>query len=404
MPLISRRTYLKRRVAVFTSLALVLGGGIYIPTALLSPLDPVAAQSVHYATPASTAATLDWPSGTSSAVGAADVPGILASNGTTEPRPIASISKVITSLVVLDEKPLKPGSSGPDITFDATDAALYDSYRAKLGTVKPVHAGLVLSQLQLMQVVLVSSANNYADSLSRWAFGSRAAFLAATKAWLAAHSLTGTTLLEPTGMNPGNTSTASDLVSIGKLVLANPVLAAIVSTKSVTVPEVGVLTNTNKLLGIDGIDGIKTGTLREAGACLLFAATVPVGSRSVTVVGAVLGGEDHRALDAAVRSLLDSVADGFEEVTLTHAGDEFAHYRTPWAGQAAAVAGSDETVALWRGTPVHATVDTVPLRTGLRGAAVGAVTFTIGSRTIKIPLTLDRDIADPGPWWRLTNP
>ena len=107
---------------------------------------------------------------------------------------------------------MKPGSAGPDITFDAADAALYDSYRAQQGTVKPVHAGLVLSQLQLMQVVLVSSANNYADSLARWAFGSRAAFLAATKAWLAAHSLTGTTLLEPTGMNPGNTSTASDLV------------------------------------------------------------------------------------------------------------------------------------------------------------------------------------------------
>jgi serine-type D-Ala-D-Ala carboxypeptidase (penicillin-binding protein 5/6) len=251
---------------------------------------------------------------------------------------------------------------------------------------------------------LVSSANNYADSLARWAFGSRSAFLAATKTWLAAHSLTGTTLLEPTGMNPGNTSTASDLVSIGKLVLADPVLAAIVSTKSVTVPQIGVLTNTNKLLGIDGIDGIKTGTLREAGACLLFAATVPVGSRSVTVVGAVLGGADHHALDAAVRSLLDSVADGFEEVTLTHAGEEFAHYRMPWAGQAAAIADSDETVVAWRGSPVHATVDTVPLRTGLRGAAVGAVTFTIGGRTVKIPLTLDRDIDDPGPWWRLTNP
>ena len=56
MPLISRRTYLKRRVAVFTSLALVLGGGIYIPTALLAPLDPVTAQSMPYATPASSAA------------------------------------------------------------------------------------------------------------------------------------------------------------------------------------------------------------------------------------------------------------------------------------------------------------------------------------------------------------
>ena len=400
-----RRTYLKRRLAVFGCLALLLGGGIYVPTALLAPLAPVTAQPMPYTAPVAAEPTLDWPGYAAGAIGAVDVPGTLASNGSADPHPIASISKIITALMVLDEKPLAEGVPGPDITFTPADAALYDSYLARQGTVKPVHAGLVLSELELLQVVLVSSANNYAESLATWAFGSPEAFAAAAKDWLAAHSLTGTTLLEPTGMDPGNTSTAPDLVAIGKLAITNPVLASIVSTKSVTIPAVGTLTNTNKLLGIDGVDGIKTGTLPAAGACLLFAAEIPVGSHSTTVVGVVLGGENHHALDAAVRDLLDSVSDGFHELTLVHAGEVFARYESPWTTSGSdAVARSDETVVVWGGTPVGATVHTDALRSAESGADVGAVTFTVGSRKIRVPLVLDRGIDDPGPWWRLMNP
>ena len=399
-----RRTYLKRRLAVFGCLALLLGGSVYVPTALLAPVAPVIAQPMPYTAPVAADPTLDWPGYAASAIGAVGMPGTLASDGNAAPHPIASISKVITALVVLDEKPLAEGVSGPEITFTEADAALYDSYLARQGTVKPVHAGLVLSELELLQVVLVSSANNYAESLATWAFGSRHAFAAAAEDWLTAHSLRGTTLLEPTGMDPGNTSTAPDLVAIGKLAIANPVLASIVSTKSVTIPGIGTVTNTNKLLGIDGVDGIKTGTLPESGACLLFAAKIPVGSHSTTVVGAVLGGEDHRALDAAVRQLLDSVSDGFHELTLVHAGQVFARYETPWTERSDAVAGSDATVVVWGGTPVGAVVHTDGLRAAESGADVGAVTFTVGSREIRVPLVLKGEIGDPGPWWRLINP
>jgi D-alanyl-D-alanine carboxypeptidase (penicillin-binding protein 5/6) len=38
------------------------------------------------------------------------------------------------------------------------------------------------------------------------------------------------------------------------------------------------------------------------------------------------------------------------------------------------------------------------------GTEVGSVTYTFGESTVTVPLTLDSDISDPGPWWRLLNP
>ena len=225
-----------------------------------------------------------------------------------------------------------------------------------------------------MEVVLVGSANNYAESLASWAFGSESAFLDAARTWLDANGLTSTTLFDSSGMNPGNTSTASDLVELGKIALANPVVAAVVGTKTVTLPYVGKVENTNELLGIDGIEGIKTGTLDEAGACLLFAASITVGDDDIDVVGVILGGTDHSSLNAAVQALLASAIAGFRELSLVKSGDVSYTFSTPWGQSAKAV------------------------------DRVGTVTFTTAGKTITVPIMLDAELSDPGPWWRLTNP
>src|SRR5690606_18923100 len=116
------------------------------------------------------------------------------------------------------------------------------------------------------------------------------------------------------------------LLEIGKLALEHPVVAGIVASATVEVPEFGLLENSNELIGVDGVDGIKTGTLDEAGACLLFATDVLVGETSITVVGVVLGGPDHDTINAHIRALLASVTPGFQELTLVTAGQNIAHY------------------------------------------------------------------------------
>jgi len=53
---------------------------------------------------------------------------------------------------------------------------------------------------------------------------------------------------------------------------------------------VGIIQNTNQLLGTDGVLGIKTGTTDEAGSCLLFAARYACRGRAkVTIVGVIMG-------------------------------------------------------------------------------------------------------------------
>lgn len=388
---------------MFSAAAVVVALGIYLPLTLLAPLGTTAPQLVPFTTPERTAAAPALPGYGASAVGVIGYPEASASAGSTAPLPIASISKIVTTLVVLQAKPLSPGDSGPTITFTAADAALRAKYVALNGETKPLAAGSTISQLDLLRVTLVASANNYADALTGWAFGTRGAFEIAVSAWLSSHGLTHTTIVEPTGINPGNTSTASDLVEIGKLALADPVISQIVSTQSMTLAGVGSFPNTNTLLGHHGVEGIKTGTLNGS-SNLLFAATYRYGSHSVTVVGAVVGATDHKAVDATVTTLLAGVKAGFHEIVLAKKGQAFADFVTPWSQKARAVSTKTASVLVWSNTPVTAVIAAGAARVGAEASAVGRVTFTAGSQTVSVPLALDHALVDPGPWWRLGNP
>ncbi|MBN9240989.1 MAG: D-alanyl-D-alanine carboxypeptidase [Leifsonia sp.] len=391
-------------MAVFGGGLVVLATAFYLPLTLLAPLRSVAPVVETYTPPAAVQPAVTFPSYGASGVGAVGYPGVLASAGSTDALPIASISKIITALVVLDQHPITLDDPGPDITFGDVDQGFYDAQLADGGSVGEMYVGLTLSQRDVMNVMLIESANNYAETLATWAYGSESAFVDAATAWLGKVGLASTSIVEPTGVSPDNRSTVADLVELGKLALANPVVAQIVATQSIDIPNLGPIESSNKLLGIDGVDGIKTGTLDEAGSCLLFAQDHTVGSTTVTIVGVVLGGPDHDTIDAAIQSLLAEVDAGFTEVTLATKGQEFAHYETAWGDAATAVAAQDASVAVWSATPVTAAVDVHDVTLATAGADVGSLTFTVGTRTVTVPLTLSATIDDPGPWWRLTNP
>lgn len=393
----------RRRIGVAAVLAVVLAAGAYVPLALLSPVAPAAASAEQYTAPTTAAPELTFPDYGATAVQALGFDDSLTTSGDDQPRAIASISKVISALVVLDSHPLDDGD-GPTITFDADDAALYDAYLARDGKVAPMPAGLRLTERQALEVSLIESANNYADALATWAFGSTDAYVAAADEWLDENGLTSTTVVEPTGMSPENTSTATDLLSLGRLALAHPVVAEIVRTETTTIPGVGEIENSNELLGLDGVSGIKTGTLDEAGACLLFSADYTIAGQDVTVVGVMLGGADHDSLDVDVQALLASVTAGFQTVDLTRAGDSFGRYALPWGATAEAVASDDARVLVWGAETIDATVSLDDVGPDDAGRTVGSVAFTIDDQTVDVPLELDRPIAEPGAWWRLTHP
>ncbi|MDP9027005.1 MAG: D-alanyl-D-alanine carboxypeptidase, partial [Actinomycetota bacterium] len=212
------------------------------------------------------------------------------------------------------------------------------------------------------------------------------------------------TITDPTGIQPTNAATTADLLTLGTLALADPVIADIVSMTAVTIHDVGTLMNTNSLLGSVGIVGIKTGTLTGAGANLLFASEQKVGDTQVTIVGVVLGGSTHAVVDADIKVLMTGVLAGFHEVTLVSKGDAYATYTTRWGQRTTAIAEKSASVVTWSDTAVTSTSTVTPVTTGSKGLDVGTATFTAAGRTIRVPLGLSRALTDPGPGWRLSHP
>lgn len=398
----------------FGVVLLVVGGaiGTYLPLTLQAPAQG-ATVSVSQPTVAPAAASaLAAPDVGQSAVSVltpgftatAGTSGILAASGGNAAAPMASISKLITALVVLEAKPVTLADPGPVLTFSRADHDLYDKYYLKQATIAPMAIGSMMTEREALETMLVISASNYAEAVSRWAFGSQEAFISATQSWLTKNGLTETRMVEPTGLDIRNVSTPSDLVTLGKLALMNPVIAEIVAQPSVTVANIGTLVSSNKLLGVDGINGIKTGTL-ENYSNLLFSAVIDIGPGApATVVGVVLGGRDHSAVDTAARALLSSIRAGFHFVPVVAVGASFGSFSTPWGDGAGIVSGGTASLLTWSDTPIVVTVVTRPVTSGAVGSKVGTATYTAGESTLAVPLVLSDSIDGPGVGWRLTHP
>lgn len=402
-----KRVYRRRRIVVFSALAVVLAlivsGVVYTSNALGAPI-PAAAPEVSAPEPLVAAPqALALPGFGGYAVGAVGFDGLLAAGSADRSMPTASITKVITALVILDAHPIPAGEGGPEIAYTEADIDIYWDMVAQNGSVAPVAAGSSLTLRESLEAMLLPSGNNYAISLANWAFGSGDEFLVAARAWLDEHGLANTRIADSSGLSLDNVSTPTDLVALGELALAEPALAEIVATKSVDIPELGTIENSNKLLGTHGVDGIKTGTTDDA-ANLLFSADFAVGSSTVTVVGVLLGGENHAALRSAIASLLDSIAPGFHEVAPLEAGQELAEYDTPWGDTARAEAADGASVIVWSDTPVEVEVHAEPVTVAASGDEVGTAIVRAGEQEITVPLVLDAAIEDPGTWWRLSNP
>lgn len=397
--------------AVVTTLVLALAGG-YVGWALTVPIDDAVGTSHAPEAPASVAATIALPTTGASAISIAGADeylgptasGIWATSGPAdEPRSIASITKLVTAMVVLDARPLED-DGGPALTFDKADHALYDKYYVMGATIAPMPTGTTLSLRDALATMLIPSACNYAEAVAEWAFGSQGAFVGAAKRWLAANGLTHTTIVEPTGIDARNTSTPADLIALGKLAAANPAIAQIAGTRSVTLPGPGTIVNTNTLLGSGGITGLKTGTLDDA-SNLLYTATLDVGTPTpLTIVGAALGGSSRQAVNDSVLALLGSIAAGFATVPVAEQGQEVGSYSTPWGSGARVVLGEDASLFTWSDTPITVDMQTHTPTTWKDGEVIGSVTWTAGPNTVSVPVELEGGIRPPTAWWRLTHP
>lgn len=216
-------------------------------------------------------------------------------------------------------------------------------------------------------------------------------------------------MVDTSGLDPGSRSTTQDLLTIGGLVLADPVLSAIVGTASDQLPQLGAVENTNTLIGSDGIDGIKTGTTDEAGRCLLFSADYVVGDQPVQLVGVVLGAASDDELHASVLALLQSAQAGFRTVDVVTAGDVVGSYTTQWGATADIVAEETVSTTIWSAATISGTTEVDDVTSGASGTEVGTARFTVdgislGGTEFTVPVTLAQTLDGPDAGWKLANP
>jgi D-alanyl-D-alanine carboxypeptidase (penicillin-binding protein 5/6) len=328
------------------------------------------------------------------------MPGEVASHAAGVVRPIGSVAKAMTALVVLNDLPLSPGANGPSRVMTEADVTLYHQAVAEGGSNLPVRVGEVLSERDLLLALLLPSADNIAESLAVWASGNRTAFIASLNATAAAMGMHSTHFADPSGISTKTVSTASDLVLLAEAVVANPTLAELVSVQQARLPDGTVLHNLDILLGKDPTWlGIKTGWTGAAGGCLLFAARKSFGSSSgvsVTVWGAVLGQPRARASDpahpelgaafAAAETASSSVLNSYSAVDLNQAMPAITGtVTTMWgdAAQTGLLANAKSDIVLVRSGAVlrfSLTKQSPSLPFGA-GAIVGHVTGVLNATT-----------------------
>ncbi len=207
--------------------------------------------------------------------------------------PIASLTKLLTAMVVLDAK-LDPNEK-LRITHDDVDTLKHSKSRVRVGT--------QMTRLAALEMALMESENRAAAALARTFPGGEAGFVKAMQAKIRSLGLHRTAIAEPTGLSPANTSTATEMAAITAAAARYGEIERITSTKKAKVPVDGrprEIRNTNRLVGTKGwnIRVSKTGYTEEAGRCL--AMRILNGKRPVTVVLLDADGSAQRLRDAAL--------------------------------------------------------------------------------------------------------
>lgn len=350
---------------------------------------------------ANQAAVLPWPAYGQGAL-AAQGYGLLQTYGDQKAVPIASVTKMVTALAILKQKPLTVGQPGPTITITSNDVAIYNSYYARSGSVVRVENGEQLSKLQALQALLLPSADNIADTLVIWAFGSMDSYLAYANKMVADMHLNSTKIADASGLSPNSVSSAQDLVELGLAALDNPLLVNIVSQQTAELPVVGLVNNVNWLLSSNGVIGIKTGNTDEAGGCFLFAAKRSIASQDLIIVGSILQAPDLNSAIKDARKLIMASDSGFESVKAVRKDQVVGAYKTAWGATADVIASQDLNILSWRGSQVQVAAKLNKMESPAKaGVSAGNILVTTGQKAVSAPVTIKSNLSGP-PWiWRL---
>ena len=311
---------------------------------------------------------------------------ILAQKGAWGKAPIASITKLMTVIVTLDNAKLD------DVVRVRSGAAAVGESTINL------HAGERLTVGDLIKAALIQSANDAADALAlHVGKGNRAAFVALMNEKAKELGLEHTHFATPDGLDTaGNYSTAFDVTKLAQAAMAHPEVRSVVKLRTGSIAGGRQLHTWNDLLGVfRGIYGVKTGHTGRAGWCEVAA----VKRNGVTLYTTVLGSPTRSQRNADLTALLSWGISRYRPVWLVEPGRTYMLSHVGYGKKPVALVAARGLVRPVRvdrplvERVVAPSVVDLPVRAGQR---LGEVRVYSGRRLVaRRTLVAQRSVAEP---------
>ncbi|MFC0678439.1 hypothetical protein ACFFGH_11380 [Lysobacter korlensis] len=333
---------------------------------------------------------------------------LLASAGSPDPAPMAGAAKTVLVLASLEQRPLEQGEEGELIAITSADVRFFQELAGTGARVSRVTAGSTWTQRQLLRAVLVGGSNNHARTLARWAFGSEEDYVAAANGWVADNGLSGTTVVDATGLPAENRATAADLARLAWLTGQSAALPSILRAGAggqAGGTGANFITDNLSYRTDLGVTAISRGYTDAAGVCLLFA--LPLAGEEdagPAVFAAFLGQPDYSSLSDSLDAFVPEAATSVVPVTLIEEGDEVARIESAWGQSASLVAARTVTVLGFAGELPAGELDVPPMNSVRDGRPAGNLLLEIRGETERVGLRTEGSIRDPGLVWRVTHP
>jgi D-alanyl-D-alanine carboxypeptidase (penicillin-binding protein 5/6) len=247
---------------------------------------------------------------------------VLASKAQNKHLPIASTTKLMTAYLAL--KHLKPNRMIAAPQYNPSASA-----EIELG----LRPGERMRVRDLLYGLLLPSASDAAQTLAVGVSGSVPAFVSAMNRAARRLGLDDTSYANPIGLDdPGNYSSADDLVTLASILLRNRLFARIVDTPAAELhsgDHARTVTSRNNLLGrVPWVNGVKTGHTLGAGYVLVGSGT----QDSTTLISAVLGTGSEFSRDEDTLKLLDYGFSLYHQVRPVSRGEELADPKLDYRG------------------------------------------------------------------------
>jgi serine-type D-Ala-D-Ala carboxypeptidase (penicillin-binding protein 5/6) len=320
------------------------------------------------------------------------------------PQRMYSTAKLMTALEIVRDHPLAPDQAGPEVTLTQADADRTSQEQSAGESVVQIAAGEQLSELQLLQGLLIPSANNFAEILAGWDAGSVSAFVAKMNADAGRQfPKGGLHFADPSGVEDQTTGLPFGLLQLGYAAMQDPVLSRIVGMRTADLPVAGTVYNVDTQLDHDGVVGIKTGSDPHGQASFVGMTLRQVAGQPVAIYTAVMGVADLPTAFADTANLANAIAAELVAWRIS-ARQTAAEYDAPWGARVEAAPATSCTLVLWPGLRPRVSYALQPVGAGApAGASAGRLEISDGVRGCELRLVTTSPLSQPGRRYRLTR-